>query len=215
MIRVLAVADSAVVRAGLEAMLRESGRFEPIQANIPLRQLLALQSHCPADVVLAEVEDPSSLSLVVNNVVKNNDDQPNPPLVLLIDDVSRGELVRAFQIGVRGLLPRDAQAAEIFAAIEGAAAGLTVLASDEFDLLVPARSRTTDEYQTPIEQLSPRELEVLGLMSQGLANKNIADRLAVSEHTVKFHVSSILSKLAASSRTEAVTIGLREGLLII
>ena len=122
--------------------------------------------------------------------------------------------MRALHAGARAVLPRDAQPAEVSAAIE-AAAGLTAFGPDELDLLLPAANSFEIEHEPALEALSERETEVLALMVQGLANKNIADRLNISEHTVKFHVSSILSKLGASSRTEAVTKGLRDGLLVI
>jgi two-component system, NarL family, response regulator YdfI len=213
MIRVLVLADSAVVRAGLEAMLRESGRFDPVRGNTPLANLARLpllRSGPEPDVVLAEIAVKSLLSLTLPV-----DDAGSPPLVLLMDDASRSELMRALHVGARALLPRDAQPSEIFAAIEAAAAGLTSFGPDELDLLLPAANSIEHEHEPALEALSAREVEVLALMAQGLANKNIADRLAISEHTVKFHVSSILSKLAASSRTEAVTKGLRDGLLVI
>ncbi len=123
--------------------------------------------------------------------------------------------MRALHAGARAVLPRDAQPAEVSAAIEAAAAGLTAFGPDELDLLLPAANSFEIEHEPALEALSERETEVLALMAQGLANKNIADRLNISEHTVKFHVSSILSKLGASSRTEAVTKGLRDGLLVI
>ncbi len=123
--------------------------------------------------------------------------------------------MRALHAGARAVLPRDAQPAEVSAAIEAAAAGLTALGPDELDLLLPAANSSEIEHEPALEALSAREVEVLALMAQGLANKNIADRLNISDHTVKFHVSSILSKLGASSRTEAVTKGLRDGLLVI
>jgi NarL family two-component system response regulator YdfI len=85
---------------------------------------------------------------------------------------------------------------------------------DEFDLFVPASSAERN-HEPSLEVLSAREIEVLALMAQGLANKNIADRLSISEHTVKFHVSSISSKLGAASRTEAVTRGFKDGLIVI
>jgi len=213
MIRVLVLADSAVVRAGLEAMLRESGRFDPVRGNTPLANLARLpllRSGPEPDVVLAEIAAKSLLSIALPV-----DDAGSPPLVLLMDDASRSELMRALHIGARALLPRDAQSPEIFAAIEAGAAGLTAFGPDELDLLLPAANISEYEHEPALEALSAREVEVLALMAQGLANKNIADRLAISEHTVKFHVSSILSKLAASSRTEAVTKGLRDGLLVI
>ena len=213
MIRVLVLADSAVVRAGLQAMLLEDGRFDPVRGDIPLVELTRfslLRYGSQPDVVLAEIAGNRLPSLA-----PPIDDGGSVPLVFLVDDVSRSELVRALRLGARAVLPRDAQPAGVFAAIEAAAAGLTAFGPDELDLLLPAANSTEIEHEQALEALSPREIEVLALMAQGLANKNIADRLNISEHTVKFHVSSILSKLAASSRTEAVTKGLKDGLLVI
>jgi len=213
MIRVLVLADSAVVRAGLEATLREDGRFDPVRSNISLANLSRfplLRSRSQPDVVLAEIADKRLPSLALPA-----DDAGRLPLVLLIDDVSRSELVRALNRGTRALLRRDARPVEIFAAVEAAAAGLTVLGPDELELLLPAANGAGREHEPALEALSAREVEVLALMAQGLANKNIAGRLGISQHTVKFHVSSILSKLGASSRTEAVTKGLKDGLLVL
>lgn len=211
MIRVHVLADSAVVRAGLGAMLREGGRFEPILVDLPLvnpSRLTRLRSSSQPEVVLAEMGNRSTLASLDGAI-------PIAPVVVLIDDVSRGDLLRALSRGVRAVLPRNASPAEIFAAVEAAAAGLTVLGDDELNLLLPAASEREGAPEQTLEALTAREIEVLVLMAQGLANKNIADRLAISEHTVKFHVSSILSKLGASSRTEAVTRGLKDGLLVI
>lgn len=213
MIRVLVLAESAVVQAGLQAMLREDGRFDPIRGNTPMAQLARfslLRSGSQTDVVLAEIAGrrPFSLAPLI-------DGSESLPLVLLIDNVSRSELVRALRGGTRAVLPRDAKPVEIFAAIEAAAAGLTAFGLDELNLLLPAASGTAFEPEFALGSLTGREIEVLALMAQGLANKEIADRLHISEHTVKFHVSSILSKMGASSRTEAVTTGLRDGLLVI
>lgn len=213
MIRVLVLADSAVVRAGLQAMLRVDGRFDPVPGDFPLTQLLRMKppkSGAIPDVVLAEITGKRLASL------------PPPtyglepvPLVLLIDDLTRGELLRALHIGAHALLPRTANPAEILAAIAAAAAGLITFSQDELERLLPATNGTEPEQEAALEALSAREIEILALMAQGLANRSIADRLNISEHTVKFHVSSILSKLAASSRTDAVTKGLRAGLLVI
>jgi two-component system, NarL family, response regulator YdfI len=210
MIRVLVLAESAVVRAGLEAMLHESGRFDAARADgllADLTRLAALRSLSQPDVVLAELTAKHQMLLSQHG---RND---SIPLVLLMDDVSRSDLLRVLHAGARAVLPRGAESAEILAAIEAAAAGLTAFGPDELDLLLPASSAERD-YE-PVEALSAREFEVLALMARGLGNKNIADRLSISEHTVKFHVSSILSKLGATSRTEAVTRGLKDGLLVI
>ena len=143
------------------------------------------------------------------------ENKERPPLVLLADELSRNELQRALSAGVRAVLRRDAAPAEIIAAVDAAAAGLTAIGPDELDLLLPTTGAGLPEEEPAIENLTAREVEVLALMARGLANKNIADRLHISEHTVKFHVSSILAKLGAASRTEAVTKGLKDGLLFI
>ena len=213
MIRVLVLADSAVVRAGLQAMLHEDGRFDPVLAELPATQLFRTTSQkfgADPDVVLAEITGKRLFSLSIAA-----ESSKSLPLVLLIEDVTRSELVRAVRLGARAVLPRTAQPAEICAAIEAAAAGLTAFGPDEMDLLIPAANGAETEHEATLETLTEREVEVLALMAQGLANKNLAERLNISEHTVKFHVSSILAKLAASSRTDAVTKGMKAGLLVI
>ena len=101
------------------------------------------------------------------------------------------------------------------AAIEGAAVGPTVLSSEDMDVLLPADPEVVPADAIPGEALSSRELEVLAMLAEGLGNKDIAARLKISEHTVKFHVSSILGKLRATTRGEAVARGVREGLVVI
>ena len=101
------------------------------------------------------------------------------------------------------------------AAIEGAAAGLVVLSSEDMDALLPADAEAVPGEFISGEALSSRELEVLAMLAEGLGNKDIAVRLKISEHTVKFHVSSILGKLRVTTRGEAVARGVREGLVVI
>jgi DNA-binding NarL/FixJ family response regulator len=211
--RVLIVADSGVVRAGLEAMLREAGRFELVRAELTVADLprrTLLSSGSQPDVVLVEISDNRRLPSLV---AAENDERP--PLVLLADELNRNELQRVLSAGVRAVLRQDATSAEIIAAVDAAAAGLTAIGPDQLDLLLPTASAGLSDEEPAIESLSAREIEVLALMARGLANKNIADRLHISEHTVKFHVSSILAKFGAASRTEAVTRGLKDGLLFI
>ncbi len=128
-----------------------------------------------------------------------------------------------------GMLPRDASAEEIVAAVEAVASGLVVLdrrAAASLAAFAAARTPAArsaaggpasglEALDVPGDPLTPRELEVLQLLAQGLANKTIAARLHVSEHTAKFHVASIMTKLGAASRTEAVTLAARRGLLIL
>jgi DNA-binding NarL/FixJ family response regulator len=97
-----------------------------------------------------------------------------------------------------------------------AAVGLVVLHPDFIEDLFPQNDSPTRALSSsPIQSLTPREIEVLGMLALGLGNKIIAKRLGISEHTVKFHISSIFQKLNASSRTEAVTLGARLGLIML
>ena len=115
--------------------------------------------------------------------------------------------------GVRAVLPSDASAAEILAAIEAAAAGLAVIDPRDLEALLSAAApQPVAESATP---LTARELEVLRMLAEGVANKTIAWKLSISEHTVKFHVAQILAKLNAGTRTEAVTVGIRKGLILL
>jgi DNA-binding NarL/FixJ family response regulator len=113
-----------------------------------------------------------------------------------------------------GWLPADCSEAEVVAAIDAAAAGLSALRPATLEALLAEVERPADPSRPdPIEPLTPRELEVLQLLAGGLGNKRIASRLAISEHTAKFHVGRILAKLDASSRTQAVAIGLVQRLI--
>jgi DNA-binding NarL/FixJ family response regulator len=135
---------------------------------------------------------------------------PAPAVVLLGEAEWSGAAVRA---GVRAMLPPDASAAEIVAAIHAAAAGMALVDPADLDRWVAAGSpaAAADTGAT----LTARELEVLRMLADGAANKNIAWKLGISEHTVKFHVAQILAKLNAGTRTEAVTVGVRRGLILL
>ncbi|HZC05772.1 MAG TPA: response regulator transcription factor [Ktedonobacterales bacterium] len=124
-------------------------------------------------------------------------------------------LVTADGLGF-GALPRDAGTEEIIAALTAAANGLTTLdRSLALEALSGLERRRPEPVSEQAEPLTAREREVLQLLAQGIPNKQIAQRLSISEHTVKFHVSAIMTKLGAASRTEAVTTAARRGLLLL
>ena len=137
--------------------------------------------------------------------------------VLLCDGGDRWTQA-ALRAGARGVLPRDATGEEIVAAVIAAAANLLVLHPTVARALLPleilAASPPTLANDL-VEPLTPRELEVLRLLSEGLGNKGISRQLHISEHTVKFHVGAIMAKLGAASRTEAVTQAARRGLILL
>lgn len=208
MIRVFVVAESVILRSGLEAIVSLSpdlvivGRADSITAagsqTVPDSQPLK------ADVLLLAVE-------LTEATLSGVEALSLPSIVWLIDPQDDW-IAEAWRLGVQGLLPIDATAAEIVAAIDAVAAGLIVFHPD-LDILprlTPTRSLT------PLSQpLTEREIEVLRMLAEGMANKTIALQLHLSEHTVKFHISSIFAKLQVSSRTEAVTIGIRQGLILL
>ena len=144
------------------------------------------------------------------------------PIVLLGDNPARW-LGESLPPGVRAVLPQNVTPAEIVGAIEAVAAGLYVFHPSDVDavpMLRPREAEITPELAPPLtepfaEHLTPREIEVLQLLAEGLGNKEIAARLKISEHTAKFHVASIMGKLGAATRTEAVTLGIRHGLVLI
>jgi two-component system, NarL family, response regulator YdfI len=129
------------------------------------------------------------------------------PVVLFIPRAHTAAMA-ALQAGASAALDIDASEEQVAAAVTGAFHGLVVLPASALDSSEP---RGLLERASP---LTPREMEILSLLAAGDSNKTIADRLSLSVHTVKFHISSILSKLGASSRTEAVSLGLKLGIVL-
>jgi len=213
-IRVLIAATSSVVRAGLEAILASSPAIQVVGSSATPSMLAQQTEALHPDVVVAVLEP--KVDTPVSSLLALDAEAGLPALVLLTDDSDNVEAVEALRHGARAVLPRDAQPEEIVAALHAAAAGLAALHVEHTIPLLPhlAAVRRT----IPISQgetLTPREIEVLVMLAEGTGNKVIARHLGISEHTVKFHVGSILAKLNASSRTEAVTLGVRQGLILL
>jgi two-component system nitrate/nitrite response regulator NarL len=137
-------------------------------------------------------------------------DNDMPVVALLPDDAHVAETWAA---GIHGLLLRDVSAERLLAAVQAVYQDLVIFDPTLASTLLSVRD--LPEYPLPIEELSPRELEVLQLLAEGLANKAIAHRLNISEHTVKFHVNGIMGKLGAQSRTEAAVRAARLGLILL
>jgi DNA-binding NarL/FixJ family response regulator len=132
------------------------------------------------------------------------------PVLALIPDEEPAGL--AWSAGARGLLFRDVTAPRLLAAIQAITQDLAAV---EPALMAGLMVSASFEEPAPAEDLTPRELEVLQLLAEGLANRAIAQELAISEHTVKFHVNAIMSKLSAQSRTAAVVRATRLGLILL
>jgi DNA-binding NarL/FixJ family response regulator len=135
-----------------------------------------------------------------------------PAVVLLGDEPASAWATRALRNGARGALPRTATADQIIAAVMAVAAGLTVREASEASATLHTRAPLPQQTHP---MLTAREVEILGLLAEGLGNKTIAVRLGISEHTVKTHVTSVFAKLEVSTRAEAVATAIRLGLIML
>jgi two-component system, NarL family, response regulator YdfI len=201
-VRVLVAADGDVAAARLEAAL-SSDPSRRVLVGSPSGLGRFIEEHDPAVVVLAST---AARALAVLEAAA--DAAPMPPVVLVVDEPRAAWTSAARRAGVRAVLDTGASPDEIRAALTATLAGLVALHPDVF----AATGRTTLESDTE-RTLTSREVEILEMLAEGFSNQAIARRLGISTYTVKFHVASILEKLGAASRTEAVTLGVRRGLI--
>lgn len=208
MTRVLVAASAATGRPGLATRLGMHKSLHVIVGASELSLGEQVEEAHP-DVVLLDLGDERATRWLREGQASS----PHPAVVVLTDDGRAAASAQWLRAGAaRAVLPRHAAAAEIVAAIEAVSAGLIVLHPDMMPL---EGSRRRQAPPGASQRLTPREIQVLGMIAEGLGNKIIATHLRVSLHTVKFHIASIFAKLGAGSRAEAVTIGIRQGLIMI
>jgi NarL family two-component system response regulator YdfI len=213
MIRVLIAASSSISQRGLEDLLRASTSLQVVGALSDLGQLSENLEELQPDVLIAEITGQDRT--LPEEILKLSEEAP-VAIVLLVDDANTERDLDALRNGVRTVLPRNMSPVGIVAAVAAVGAGLAVLLPDSLDTVLRESTASHRAVSPPlVEALTPREIEVLGMMVEGWGNKEISTRLGISEHTVKFHVASIMGKLNASSRTEAVTSGIRHGLIML
>jgi two-component system, NarL family, response regulator YdfI len=206
MVRVLIVATAAVVRAGLSAALSANGDIVVVGAANDLDLLGEEVDRCQPDIILIDLGDsPQHSAWEKLHVFRSA--FSSIPIALYDWD---GDFAAALAAGVAGILPDTSTEAELCAAIVAIASGWLVIHSTAMDLVTPAKIVVN-----PVQILTAREIEVLIQIGAGLANKAIAHNLQISDHTVKFHISSIFQKLDVATRTEAVTAGIRMGLILL
>jgi two-component system, NarL family, response regulator YdfI len=215
-ISVFIVAASPLARASLEHLLAER-QLHVTGSFARLDDLAGCLDDTPVDAILVDsTGEPfeSFLDSVLDSGLASDF-----TVVLMVEPASLAASSAALGAGVRAVLPNDISPDQLVAALEAARSGLLVLHPTQ----VPAQAGANGFAWSPTrpprleelaEALTPRESEVLRMLASGLGNKEIAAKLAISEHTVKFHVASILGKLGASSRTEAVSLGIRRGLVL-
>jgi DNA-binding NarL/FixJ family response regulator len=212
-IRILVIAENLLARAGLAALLADQPAFRVV-GQVAGGQSLAddIDVYRP-DVLVWDFgwQPKSALECLAELIDEAGTNTLLPILILLPDDDHTAEtaaLLRSARSG--GLLLRDAEPDQLGAAISAVGQGLLV-----FDPVLAALPASDSIPEAPVSPLTAREREVLNLLAEGLANKHIALRLGISDHTVKFHVNAIMSKLNAQSRTDAVVRATRLGLIML
>ena len=203
-LRILVASPHPALRAGLKVLL--APRLAIVGEAATLAALFdEVRATRPAVIVFDLALEPDEAMAALWQL---RAEWPALGVLALAESDADGRVLAALQAGARGCLPKTAEAAELSEAIENVALGRAVL---------PAAATTSliDQLQegAAVESLSPREAEVLRAVASGLTNKAIALKLGISEHTVKFHLGSAMSKLGAASRAEAVASAMRRGLI--
>jgi NarL family two-component system response regulator YdfI len=211
-IRVFIVAASPLARAGLENLLAARD-VEVVASSGTIDALAEMLADAAPDVVLidssGEPFEPMLESILASGLASDVN------VVILGEGMTPAASTDALRAGIRAALPGDISPDQLVAALQAVASGLIVLHPANMNEVLPAGSAASRAPGELAESLTRRELEVLQMLAGGLSNKEIAARLNISEHTAKFHVASILGKLGAGSRTEAVALGIRRGLVLL
>lgn len=210
-VRVLLVSASPLARAGMEGLLREIPEARLVGAG-GLADAAALAGQLLPDTAVVDVGagEPEDLDAIA----RLNVAQPGLPIVALGGQASA--LTQALGFGASALLPASVDPPTLRAALLAAMSGLVTIPRQDLLLVLPAEPDEVErDGAAPVESLTARELEVLQLMARGLTNRQIGQRLKISEHTVKFHAASVLGKLSARSRAEAVARAIGLGWILV
>ena len=204
-IKIAVMATSADRRAGLESIVRSHAEFQLAGSFGAMASLVSLASSSGLDVIVIDSDSIHDLLL----------EPTSDAAIVLLTEVSHARSIsRLLRNGVRAILSRESDPDDVLSAIYAAYDGLVLLSTPTAESLAAVYGDQQVEVEDELsEEITSRETEVLRMLAEGLVNKDIAARLGISEHTVKFHISSILDKLGASTRTEAVTAAIRRGLI--
>lgn len=203
-IRVVIVGDDPLARGGLAGILSSRPGLS-VAGGLTLGDAVARSaSALRPDVVVCDLgQDSEAARIALREIARTG-----VPVLAIFGPGGRSS--DALAAGARGIVARNTDADTLDAAVRAVESGLVVM-----DEAAAGPFLRREERRAPDDPLTPRELEVLDLLAEGLSNKLIADRLRISEHTVKFHVNAILGKLGAETRTEAVVAAARLGLILL
>ena len=209
-IRILVADDHPIVRDGLVAILSTQPDFDVVGETATGLETVQQAEALKPDVILLDLEMPELDG--VEAIRRMRDINPDIRVIVFTAFDTDERILGAVRAGAQGYLLKGVPREEIFQAIRVVHAGDSLLQPIVASKLL---RQVSHEHDTGgmLEALTPRELDVLRLLARGLENKEIALELVISERTVKFHVSSILSKLGAGNRTEAVALAAQQGLI--
>ena len=193
-IRIAVAATSAVRRAGLESIIRGQAEFHLAGSFGAVASLVSFARSTELDVIVIDTDSIRDLLLEPTS---------GAAIILLTEVTEARSISRLLRSGVRAILSRESDPDDVLSAIYAAYDGLVLLSTATAESLAAVYGDLPLEVEEELsEEITSRETDVLRMLAEGLVNKDIAARLGISEHTVKFHISSILDKLGASTRTD-------------
>jgi two-component system, NarL family, response regulator len=201
-IKILIADDHPVVRVGLSTMISMKPNMEVVAEASKGSQAIALFKEHKPDITLMDLRLPDMSGIEAITSIRK--EFPEARVIVLTTYDGEEDIYRALQVGAQSYLLKEMFRKELFTAIEKVYAG---------EKYFPSHIATRIAERLPKSNLSQREIEVLSMIAKGNSNKEIGTALSITEKTVKFHVSSILGKLSAADRTQAVMIALQRGIL--
>lgn len=212
-VKVLLVDDQMLVREGIKGLLNLSDKVNVVGEASDGSQVIEAINRCAPEVILLDLSMPKVDGIETLELLKNQ--QVTIPVIILTTFDDNEFILKGIQAGAMGYLLKDVSLDTLVSGIETVSSGKRLVQPAITERLLQGLESIKSEFSAPstIETLSPKELEVLGLMASGCSNKEISEALHKSEGTIKNHVSNLLSKLGVRDRTRAVLVAIEKGIL--